>query len=142
MPFARSRLVTATTICSLVALLSAAGAAPANAALHSRTFHMPSKNIDCALYSGVLRCDIQSGLNPEPKRKCELDWTGLYLDSDGKAGPQCAGDTVRDPDSAELAYGHKWRRKGIVCRSRRSGLRCHNRKGHGFFLSRDSWDTF
>jgi uncharacterized protein DUF6636 len=103
---------------------------------------MPSGNIGCAYGNGLLRCDIYSGLNPEPKRDCELDWTGLDLVHDGKAGPVCAGDTVSDQDDPVLHYGAKWSRAGITCRSRTSGLRCRNRKGHGFFLSRDSWDTF
>lgn len=103
---------------------------------------MPSKNIACVLSNSVLRCDIRSQLNPEPKRECELDWTGISIAADGKAGPQCAGDTVATSDAPVLDYGSKWRRKGIVCRSRRTGLRCHNRKGHGFFLSRDDWNTY
>jgi hypothetical protein len=116
--------------------------ATATAALHGRKFQMPSGNIGCLLHSGVLRCDILSGLNPEPERDCDVDWTGLSLDSDGKASPVCAGDTVMDRDARTLKYGHKWKRNGITCTSRRSGLRCHNRKHHGFFLSRDDWDTF
>lgn len=133
------RAAASLTVCALAIALSAV-AAPAHAALHSRYFKMPSRNIECAMYSAVLRCDIRSGLNPEPKRKCELDWTGLYLGN--KAGPECAGDTVHKNGSPVLDYGSKWKRQGIVCRSRTSGLRCHNRKGHGFFLSRESWDTY
>ena len=127
---------------ALAAALLLAFAGPASAARHGRKFHTPSGNIDCAFHQDVLRCDIRSGLKPEPKRKCELDWTGLYLAADGKAGPQCAGDTVADPDSPELEYGSKWKRHGVTCKSRRSGLRCHNRKGHGFFLSGEDWDTY
>jgi hypothetical protein len=126
----------------MAAAFVAGSSGTATAAMHGRKFQMPSGNIACGYYRGVLRCDIRSGLNPEPKRDCELDWTGLTLDADGKAGPQCAGDTVADPDAGTLEYGAKWKRDGVVCRSRRSGLRCHNRKDHGFFLSRDSWDTF
>jgi hypothetical protein len=116
--------------------------APGSAALHGRKFQMPSGNIGCLYHSGSLRCDILSGLEPEPQRDCELDWTGLRVQADGRAGPVCAGDTVVDRDARTLKYGAKWKRNGIVCRSRRSGLRCHNRNHHGFFLSRDEWDTF
>jgi len=112
------------------------------AAQHQKKFQMPSGNIACLYHSGTLRCDIRSGLEPEPKRDCEVDWTGLTVEADGKAGPVCAGDTVADPNARTLKYGAKWKRNGIVCRSRRTGLRCHNRKHHGFFLSRDDWDTF
>lgn len=126
----------------LASTLALVPTGPASAAMRSRTFEMPSGNIACGYYRQVLRCDIRSGLKPEPRRDCEVDWTGLAVEADGKAGPVCAGDTVADPDAPTLEYGAKWKRNGIVCRSRRSGLRCHNRKNNGFFLSRDSWDTF
>jgi hypothetical protein len=129
------------TLVAVVAIVTASGG-PASGALRGRKFRMPSGNIGCAYNSGVLRCDILSGLEPEPKRDCELDWTGLSVDADGKARPVCAGDTVMDRDARTLEYGAKWKRDGIVCRSRRSGLRCHNRKHNGFLLSRDRWDTF
>jgi uncharacterized protein DUF6636 len=138
----RSRTAIGGLICLAVVVLLVSTVSPARAARHGRKFRMPSGNITCSFHSDVLRCDIRSGLKPEPKRKCELDWTGLYLEARGKAGPQCAGDTNYDPDAPVLDYGAKWKRHGAVCRSRTSGLRCHNRKGHGFFLSRDSWDTF
>jgi uncharacterized protein DUF6636 len=114
----------------------------AEGAMHKRKFQMPSGNIGCRYGGGTLRCDIRSGLDPEPRRDCDLDWTGLSVEADGKARPVCAGDTVLDSNARTLDYGRKWKRNGIVCRSRRSGLRCHNRKDHGFFLSRDNWDTF
>ncbi len=116
--------------------------APAHAQLTTKMFRTPSGNIGCAIFSGTLRCDVLSGLNPEPQGDCELDWTGLFVKASGKAGPVCAGDTVYDPDAPVLAYGGKWKRKGIVCRSRRSGLTCTNNLDHGFFLARSSWRTF
>lgn len=123
----------------LAPLLSSA---PAHAQLTTKMFQTPSGNVGCAIFSGTLRCDILSGLNPEPQGDCELDWTGLFVKASGKAGPVCAGDTVYDPDAPVLAYGGKWKRKGIMCRSRRSGLTCTNKLDHGFFLSRNSWRTF
>ena len=134
------KLSFAIAIAALFATLTVA--APAGAALHGRKFQMPSGNIGCGFYAGGLRCDILSGLNPEPHRNCQGDWTGVYVDHDGTAGPVCAGDTVYDRHATVLEYGHKWSRKGIVCHSRESGLRCKNGRDHGFFLSRERWDTF
>lgn len=115
---------------------------PANAALHSRYFKMPSKNIGCAIFSGNLRCDILSGMKPEPTMQCDFDWTGLILSASGKASPVCASDTVYKKKAKTLQYGSKWKRHGIVCRSRTTGLRCRNKKDNGFFLSREKWNTY
>jgi uncharacterized protein DUF6636 len=35
-----------------------------------------------------------------------------------------------------IPYGGKWSRGGFTCLSRKAGLRCRNRSGHGFFLSK------
>ena len=102
---------------------------------------MPSRNIGCGFFD-ALRCDILSGLNPTPGGDCELDWTGLMLERDGNASPQCAGDTVFDPEAPILEYGRTWSRAGIACVSRETGLRCTNATGHGFELARAKWETF
>jgi hypothetical protein len=47
-----------------------------------------------------------------------------------------AGDTAVDKRAKVLRYGSKWSRGGFTCASRRTGLRCRNRSGHGWFLSR------
>lgn len=119
----------------------------AGAALDSRDafvpFRMPSKNIACAYVTGfgpvTLRCDIFSGLKPEPRRPCELDWTGVSMGSVGRARPTCAGDTVYDPKAPVVAYGSVWKRGPFTCLSSWAGLSCANRAGHGFFLSRERW---
>jgi hypothetical protein len=107
-------------------------------------FRMPSGNIGCAFVArgAVLRCDTLSGLRPEPRGRCELDWTGLTVAAAGRARPQCAGDTAVDRRAPVLRYGRTWRRAGIVCVSRRVGLRCRNRAAHGFFLARERWSVF
>jgi hypothetical protein len=103
---------------------------------------MPSKNISCAYITGfgpvTLRCDIFSGLRPEPRRPCELDWTGISMGLRA-ARPQCAGDTVFDRKAIVLAYGTVWKRGPFTCLSSRVGLSCANRAGHGFFLSKERW---
>ena len=108
------------------------------------TFRMPSGNIGCTYQRtpAALRCDILSGLRPEPRRRCELDWTGITLTATGGARAQCAGDTAYDNRAPVLRYGHAWRRGAITCRSARDGLRCVNRRGHGFFLSRQRWRVY
>ena len=127
-------------------LAGGAGAAP-EAGTRIEMFRTPSSNIACGYFAvggtpRVLRCDILSGLRPEPRRRCEGDWTGASMRLTGRAGPTCAGDTVFDPRARVLAYGTTWRRNGLACTSRRAGLTCRNRSGHGFFLSRASWRLF
>ena len=125
-------------------------AAVANAAppLRSKTFRTPSRNIGCAYYDAsitgrvVFRCDLLSGLNPEPARRCEGDWTGASMSARGRGGPTCAGDTVYDQRAPILAYGRTWSRGGLSCVSRTTGLTCRNRDGHGFFLARERWRVF
>jgi hypothetical protein len=123
-------------------------ASPLGAAVPYPGFHTPSKNIYCAYNppfgrsGATIRCDIFSGLRPEPRRGCELDWTGLSLSPTGRGQPVCAGDTVADRRLRVLAYGSKWRHRGFTCASRRTGLTCRNARGHGFFLSRAGWRVF
>jgi Family of unknown function (DUF6636) len=106
-------------------------------------FRLPSGNIGCLYGPGaVLRCDILSGLRPEPRAACELDWTGLTLGATGRAHPTCAGDTAFDRSTPVLRYGRARRLGPFRCVSRRTGLRCSNRARHGFFLSRTRWRTF
>jgi hypothetical protein len=100
---------------------------------------MPSKNVGCAFGGGIIRCDILSGLQPGPEATCELDWVAIVLPQDDAASPQCAGDTVYDRAAPTLAYGWTWRRDGITCESKETGLSCTNRAGHGFTLARTGW---
>jgi Family of unknown function (DUF6636) len=101
----------------------------------------PSHNIACAYSTSPahLRCDILSGLKPAPKRPpgCENDWTfGYQVSATGPARKVCAGDSVFSPAARVVRYGTTWRGGPFACKSTHSGLRCRNRSGHGFFLSR------
>jgi hypothetical protein len=136
----------AVTALAVLALLLAV--APAAAAGLSQ-FVLPSRNIGC-IYSSPdrytkgysLRCDIASGLRPEPRREaaaCELDLTGLSLSPTRRASVTCAGDTAIDRRSRVLAYGSRWRAGPFTCVSRVTGLTCTSRAGHGLFLSRNRW---
>jgi Family of unknown function (DUF6636) len=102
-------------------------------------FRTPSKNIYCA-YFGSLRCDIRSGLKPKPARPvgCGFDWGQTFvLSRSGRARVGCVSDSVFDPSARVLPYGAKWRRGGITCASKRTGLLCFNPSSHGVFMSRD-----
>ena len=111
-------------------------------ALKTPTFQMPSKNIGCATSEGVLVCDILSGLKPEPKQKCELDWTGMEMERLGPSQPRCAGDTAYVQSAPVLQYGSTWRRDGFTCVSHENGLQCRNEENHGFLLARNAWTQF
>ncbi len=65
-------------------------------------------------------------------------WGDSYtMDSRGRVVLTCHGDTVIIKGSKVVAYGKTWRRGGLVCWSRTTGLRCKNASGHGWFLSRE-----
>jgi uncharacterized protein DUF6636 len=128
---------------ALAVVLALAFVAPAQAVLVQ--FRTPTSNIGCVYSSEpgstgpYLRCDILSGLKPKPRRPkgCTLDWTfGFQMNRTGRARTVCAGDTAVDRRAKVLRYGHKWSAGGFSCTSRRTGLRCRNRSGHGFSLSR------
>jgi Family of unknown function (DUF6636) len=132
---------TVTNVVTETNVVTVTTAAPtANAHDYAR-FQMPSNNVGCGVDAGVLRCDILSGLKPEPTKPCELDWTGVVLAASGAAQPECAGDTVFDQSSPVLGYGETWSRGGLTCVSKQSGLECKNGSGHGFTLARESWSA-
>jgi len=114
---------------------------PASASAKFVFFQTPSHNIGCLYQSSpaALRCDIRSGLKPPPSKPkgCTVDWTGGYqVGATGRAQKVCAGDTVLSPNARVIGYGTTWRSGPFTCKSASSGLRCKNRSGHGFVLSR------
>jgi hypothetical protein len=61
----------------------------------------------------------------------------------GRAHVLCVGDTALDPKAKVLKYGEsKVYARKFRCTSRVSGLRCQNRSGHGWFISRQKQSTF
>jgi hypothetical protein len=102
-------------------------------------FHTPSGNVTCVESGRTLRCDILSGLVPRPPRPraCTLDWgLGYTMSATGRPRVTCAGDSANNPDAKVIPYGAAWRLGPFRCTSKRVGLQCTNRAGHGFFLSR------
>ena len=107
----------------------------------------PSHNIACVGDAKYIRCDTRfqtkfSAPSFKPKG-CDLDWGPVAMSPRGKAGVICAGDTALDPKAPVLGYGKSKVYAGKYrCTSRTSGLRCQNRAGHGWFLSRQRQSRF
>ncbi len=152
--FSRTRAALALTalvgavIAIALTLGSGAAAVPSNTSAAKDVyidFRMPSNNIFCAYGTSTqpkdkwLRCDIMSGIKPEPRGACKYEGDrgvaasmGIY----GKASFPCVSDTVYNTSAPKLGYGKTWQRGGFVCKSKQAGLRCTNKSAHGFFLSR------
>ena len=110
-------------------------------------FQTPSHNIGCVVDSQSIRCDTRYGTKfSQPQYKptgCDLDWGPLGMSPNGRVHVLCVGDTAIDPKARVLKYGESRLFAGkFRCTSRTSGLRCQNRAGHGFFLSRQKQSIF
>jgi hypothetical protein len=136
-------------ICIAVLVLPATiatSAAPA-AAARIVSFQTPSRNIGCAYLPVIstgdvpfLRCEIRSGLRPLPRRPraCgDAVWgQAVAMTRTGRARGICISDTIREPSAPVLGYGRTRRVGGFTCTSTQAALRCTNRAGHGWRLSR------
>jgi hypothetical protein len=136
-----SQTETVTRTVTEAATTTVTDTAPSEPGASSATFQMPSRNIGCLFDFQRLRCDILSGLEPEPEEDCEFDWVGLDMGVTGPAAPNCGSDTVYDAGAPTLEYGETWSRGGIVCESDESALTCTNRDGSEFTLTRGSWSV-
>jgi Family of unknown function (DUF6636) len=151
MPGTMVRIVTL-----VVAFAFVAGAATAAAAdrvvqisgalptLGGSGFRTPSGNIACEVdehaafgpFRGrrTLSCVVFSASTARGQRTWSMRPTGT---------PRVAWIAANiATDVPSLAYGRRWRFEGFRCRSRRVGLTCSNRSGHGFFLCRQSQRIF
>lgn len=118
----------------------------------SQGFRSPSGNIMCSSSlqdeapQAVLNCEISELENLPPKKPawCEYDWGQAFIvTSDADAGERmCHSDSIYNDGYQTLPYGTVWRSNGFECLSEKSGLRCWNGNGHGFFLSRARQELF
>jgi hypothetical protein len=137
------------TLLTTIAAVLVAPAATAGAVSGLDAFTTPSKHIAC-MYQHLpgntpdLRCDVDGVAHPPQRpRSCEQDYGSSFgLARTGPARRLCVGDTVRDPKAKILNYGQTRTDGPFTCTSRRSGLRCTTRAGHGFELSRERQKLF
>jgi hypothetical protein len=144
------RLLALSLVCALSAGVATAARLPG--------VRTPSKNITC-LYvpvrpttHGNLLCNIKHAVYTGAlQARCiapptGLDWHGFTLSESRKGEVLCAGGIMYNPRDrptfVTLAYGKTWRHGPFVCASRRTGLTCTSRSGHGLLLSRASWRTW
>ncbi len=122
----------------LAAALLALAALPALA--EEAGFRTPTGNIHCALLGGELRCDIvQRSYTPPPQPRRARDCSygsAVAMQARGLPEVLCVTDTAVNPEHPVLAYGSSWSRGGFSCSSAQNGVRCTNRDGRGWELSR------
>jgi hypothetical protein len=113
-----------------LALLAALLAAPASAQAVYRDFRSPTGKLGCAFYRDA-----------HTPRQVRCDWQGggdhaVMVPARGPARAIDVTDTVRNPEAPVLAYGRSTRFGALRCTSRRRGITCRSlRSGHGFFVS-------
>ena len=110
-------------------------------------FQTPSHNIGCIVDAQSIRCDTRFQTKysqPQYKPKgCDVDWGPLGMGPTGRAHVLCVGDTALNPKAKVLPYGTSKLFGGkFRCSSRTTGLRCQNRSGHGFFISKQKQSIF
>jgi hypothetical protein len=138
----QARMVAFSALIALLGLGLLAGSGSALATLPS--FHTPSLNIGCNAYNGYLRCDIgqKSWRGPSRPASCPLAYGDSFtMSGTGRPAWTCHGDTALRLGPV-LPYGATWHSGPFTCTSRVNGLTCTNRRGHGFFLSRQSYRIF
>nr|WP_157747434.1 DUF6636 domain-containing protein [Cohaesibacter sp. ES.047] len=109
----------------------------------------PSTNIYCNGYvsnGGGIDCTIVSRQGapamPRPK-SCSGTWGHAFsVEGSGRATMSCGGRPSRVDYSDIASYGRSANFGDIRCTSKRTGLTCRNKSGHGFFLSRRQQKIF
>ncbi len=100
--------------------------------------------VHCSIAHADYAADLQHQCSAMP---ASLDWHGFELTATRKGGVTCSGGILYDPGTerpvySTLAYGSTWRHGAYTCASRRTGITCDNTRGHGLFISRQSWRAF
>lgn len=135
-------------------LLALCAATAAGAATQLPGIRSPTGNLKCLLLPGHARellCTIDhADYAALLQARCMapngagVDWHGFTLSPTGKGVVNCSGGiqyipSTQHPSYVTLSYGRTRRVGSFTCASRRTGLTCRNSRGHGLFLSRESW---
>ena len=153
-------LLVAVGLALAATVVSGAMAAPTVTPKPIPGIRSPSGNIRCLYVPpphgstvSVLYCSIQrADYATELQHQCSampagVDWHGFELAATRRGAVTCSGGILYDPSTerpvySTLAYGATWRHGAYTCVSRRTGITCENMRGHGLFISRQSWRVF
>ena len=110
-------------------------------------FRSPTGNILCLGDDEGVECYIKnvSKITNTKFEGCQMDWGQLfYLESVGRASLVCHGDVPIEESASMrvLPYGKSIKGYGWTCTSQKTGMRCVNRAGRGFGLSRAKQTIF
>jgi len=135
--------------CFLMALTIGITCRPAQADVW--TFETPSENIQCTVGQDFdvlsdITCTIIERSGPPALQRpdgCKLDWGHTFsMREKGPAEILCKATDRNKGGFDRAEYGVAGEFGGFVCHSSRKGLKCTNRDGHGFFLSRGRQTVF
>ena len=122
--------------CLLATALLALAGLPAAASADTVTYKNivgPNKHLSCFAVMGSTEIECSATFVPEIG---ELD-TYLAVGARGKAILSERGDYPGyDAPRRTLRFGDTWKRPGIRCRMRATGLTCRNLDDHGFRLAK------
>ena len=146
-------LLISTAVAILVAAVSASPllAAPTSSSAAGQAsvrllpgFRSPSGNIKCFVVK-TLYCSIdKANYRTRLQAGCSLDWHGFELGASSRERLYCTSNAAYNmgnerPNNVKLAYGKSFQHGAFTCLSRITGVTCHNRNGHGLFVSRQAW---
>jgi uncharacterized protein DUF6636 len=109
------------------------------------SFSTPSGNIGCVMDPEFVRCDIaeRSWEPPPAPSDCEVDFgQGVQISGQRRGQLVCAGDTTLGSEET-LEYGQTSKVGPYRCISAEAGITCQDsRTGHGFFLSKQTYELY
>jgi Family of unknown function (DUF6636) len=96
----------------------------------SNTWRSPTGNIACRYYPTVNAVT------------CQTDNDKFAVVVNRYGGRAYRTNYRYIPWTYTLGYGSRWTAPGFECTSRTDGMRCRSQAGHGFFISRDTYDVW
>ena len=116
----------------------------------------PTGNISCFVTpapNATLHCQLKQAdyahrlQNVNCGPPISVDWAGFELPAGTKGRVACSGGVLYDPATQKphyvtVPYGRVWHAGPFDCHSQFDGLGCSNHRGHGFFISRQTWRTW